>query len=309
MLLLYFALGLCAGFAVPVQTSINSRLSLYTQSSIYASAISFSTGTFCLILVNLILNPGLFAPSYITQVQFNYTWFLGGLLGVIFLSGNLILLPRIGASLTVITTISGQIAMGVIIDTFGLFNAPIQPFSFIKGIGLLVLLLGILMMNMNRHTLSQQHSNGTSFWLILGIIMGFAPPIQTAINTQLSHTVHSPFFASFISFFVGTIILFILTATIHKKFKIHKNHEIRGPIQWWYFIGGLLGVIFVTTNIILAPLIGVTYTIIIIMIGQILMGLLIDQFGLLGIPPRKISKQRIIGFILVILAIVMIQLN
>ncbi len=44
MILLYI-IGIIAGMVVPFQTSINSRLSLYTKSSFYASTISFATGT------------------------------------------------------------------------------------------------------------------------------------------------------------------------------------------------------------------------------------------------------------------------
>ncbi|RLY51451.1 hypothetical protein D9V12_09550, partial [Staphylococcus epidermidis] len=36
----------------------------------------------------------------------NYTWVLGGLLGVIYLTGNLLLLPRLGAALTVVITVT-----------------------------------------------------------------------------------------------------------------------------------------------------------------------------------------------------------
>lgn len=47
-----------------------------------------------------------------------------------FLTGNLLLLPKLGATLTVIATVAGQIIMGVIIDTFGLFGATIHDFNW-----------------------------------------------------------------------------------------------------------------------------------------------------------------------------------
>jgi len=52
MIFLYLV-GIVAWMVVPFQTSINSRLSLYTKSSFYASTISFATGTIFLILINL----------------------------------------------------------------------------------------------------------------------------------------------------------------------------------------------------------------------------------------------------------------
>ena len=69
------------------------------------------------------------------------------MLGVSFLTGNLLLLPKLGATLTVIATVAGQIIMGVIIDTFGLFGATIHDFNLIKAIGVLLLIVGIVIMN------------------------------------------------------------------------------------------------------------------------------------------------------------------
>ncbi len=106
--------------------SVNSRLSLYTKSPFYTSFISFSVGTICLIILNIIINPEVFTIHFYNNQSFNYTWVVGGLLGVSFLTGNLLLLPKLGATLTVIATVAGQIIMGVIIDTFGLFGATRQ---------------------------------------------------------------------------------------------------------------------------------------------------------------------------------------
>lgn len=309
MLSLLLILGLVAGGVVPVQTSINSRLSRYTHSSLYASAISFTVGTLLLVILNFILNPHLFTTDVFQHYHFNYYWYVGGLMGVIYLTGNMILLPRIGASLTVVTTITGQIFMSVLIDTFGWFNVDVQPLHLLKVLGIVLLLIGIILMNLQRGAkkLAQTGHNGP--WIVVGMLIGFTPPIQTAINSHLGQALHSPFFASLVSFTVGAIALIILTLLIHRHVKIHATSEQYGPLKWWHFIGGALGVIFVTTNIILTPVIGVTFTLITVMVGQIIMGLLIDHFGLFGVPSRHITTQRLFGFALIIIAIIIIQFN
>ncbi len=103
----------------------------------------FRFGTICLIILNIIINPEVFTIHFYNNQSFNYTWVVGGLLGVTFLTGNLLLLPKLGATLTVIATVAGQIIMGVIIDTFGLFGATIHDFNLIKAIGVLLLIVGI----------------------------------------------------------------------------------------------------------------------------------------------------------------------
>ncbi|HEC2146860.1 TPA: DMT family transporter [Staphylococcus delphini] len=309
MLSLLLILGLVAGAVIPVQTSINSRLSRYTQSSLYASAISFTVGTLLLVILNFILNPHLLTAEAFGHYHFDYYWYVGGLMGVIYLTGNMILLPRIGASLTVVTTITGQILMSMLIDTFGWFNVDVQTLHVMKVLGIVLLLIGIILMNLQKNAkqLTQTGHNGP--WMLVGMIIGFTPPIQTAINSHLGQTLHSPLFASLVSFTVGASALIILTLVLHRHVKIHPTSEQHGPLKWWHFVGGALGVIFVTTNIILTPVIGVTFTLITVMVGQIIMGLFIDHFGLFGVPHRHITKQRLLGFVLIIIAIIIIQFN
>ena len=128
MIFLYL-LGIFVGMLLPIQTSVNSRLSQFTFIILRLNHL-FAVGTLCLLILNLIINPHVFTTSFFSGQTFNYTWFVGGLLGVIFLTGSLLLLPRLGAALTVVITVTGQILMGVVIDTFGLFGASQQQFTF-----------------------------------------------------------------------------------------------------------------------------------------------------------------------------------
>lgn len=308
MILLYLV-GIIAGMVVPFQTSINSRLSLYTKSSFYASTISFATGTIFLILINLITNPHVFTTQFYSDQTLSYVWFIGGILGVVFLTGNLLLLPRLGASLTVVMTVVGQIIMGVTIDTFGWFGADVEPFTIFKVLGILFLILGIILMNYVRRNPKDKNMNSKVYiWLIIGFIFGFCPPIQTAINSALGQQVHSSILASLISFIIGTITLFILTMIFNRTLKMTTYHSQKGKLKPIYFIGGILGVIFVTTNIILMPHLGAALTTIIVMLGQMLMGIIIDHFGLLGTFVNKITKRKIIGIIAMMIGIILLRL-
>lgn len=171
-MLLFYIIGVLVGMLIPIQTSVNSRLSLYTKSPFYTSFISFSVGTICLIILNIIINPEVFTIHFYNNQSFNNTWIVGGLLGVSFLTGNLLLLPKLGATLTVIATVAGQIIMGVIIDTFGLFGATIHDFNLIKAIGVLLLIIGIVIMNQfNKNNLLLTDQKYLLFWLLLGFIL------------------------------------------------------------------------------------------------------------------------------------------
>ena len=72
----------------------------------------------------------MFSSSFYASHSIDYHWWVGGLLGVCFLTGNLLLLPRLGAALTVVMTVAGQIIMGVMIDTLGVLGANQTSFTF-----------------------------------------------------------------------------------------------------------------------------------------------------------------------------------
>ena len=244
-LLFLFVLGIIAGMMVPIQTSINSRLGRFTESSFYASTISFFVGTLFLLILNIIFNIQMFSSSFYAGHSIDYHWWVGGLLGVCFLTGNLLLLPRLGAALTVVMTVAGQIIMGVIIDTLGLLGANQTSFTFLKGVGIIVLLFGIL---------------------------------------------------------VGTIALFILTIIFNRSLKIKLSQHHLGRIKPLYFIGGILGVVFVTSNIILMPYLGAALTTIVAMLGQMIMGVIIDHFGI-GVPKNEMTFRKFIGLIAIAIGI------
>jgi transporter family-2 protein len=111
-----------------------------------ASLISFLTGTLTLMFLALIVDHRLgFSPSALHTLP-GWVWFGGGTLGVIYLTSNLLLLPKLGAALTVVSTLCGQMIMAICIDQFGWFGVAVQSFSLTRFIGVLCLLGGVLLM-------------------------------------------------------------------------------------------------------------------------------------------------------------------
>src|SRR5882762_4822683 len=66
----------------------------------------------------------------------------------------------------------------------------------------------------------------------------------------------------------------------------------------WMWIGGLMGLTVVTAITFAQPRIGAAATIGILIAGQILMGAIIDRFGLFGVERIAISPMRVLGIAL-----------
>lgn len=297
-------LGIIGGAFVPMQTSVNSKLTQFTRSVFITSFYSFLVGTLILFLVNILINPGHFTAEFYQSQNYSYTWFFGGILGVIFLTGNIILLPKIGAALTVIITVTGQMVISFLIDTFGWFDATPKDVHAMHVIGILLLIFGVIFMNSKRSVnVPNQHSR---LWLILGLFTGMMPPMQTAINGALGEETGSFMYAAMISFLVGTTTLLLLSLIIERRLSL-KFHTEGIKLKPWHFLGGLLGAAYVAFNALLMPELGATLTMMAAIMGQILMGLLVDQFGLFGLPKQPADLRRLMAVAMIFIGILFLQ--
>jgi transporter family-2 protein len=129
-------------------------------------------------------------------------------------------------------------------------------------------------------------------------------PTQAAINNKLAVTVESPILSAFISFAVGTAALFLyILATGVPLGNLFSAKN--APLIAW--TGGLLGAFFVAATVTLVPKIGVALTFSLIMAGQMLITLVIDHFGLLGVPVKEVNVPRLFGVTLITIGVIMIR--
>ena len=134
-------------------------------------------------------------------------------------------------------------------------------------------------------------------YLIVALAAGVALATQSAINTQLAKAMSGEaVIATFISFAVGTIILFFIAWV---KTDLWGNLSAIPSQPWWKLIGGVLGAIVVFTTVLLAPKLGITAMLFFIIIGQLITATTIDHFGLIGMPIREVNITKFIGLIIV----------
>ena len=144
-------------------------------------------------------------------------------------------------------------------------------------------------------------------WLLLlpiALAAGMAAPTQFAINTQLRDVVGGPVLAAALSFLVGTVALFATTAVLRRS--VPELAPITGA-PWWMWTGGLLGAFFVCASIILTPRLGAATTVGVFLTGQVVASIVIDHFGLLGVPVQPASLPRIGGALLIVAGVAIVQ--
>lgn len=134
-------IALLIGGLLAIQGSINSQLGGYLKHPLQASFTNFLVGTVCLLLLNIILRTEIPKANILTQIPLYL--FFGGVLGAIFVSSAVILIPKIGVATMLGATIGGQMIVASIIDHFGWFNLTPQPISVGKLIGIAFLIVGV----------------------------------------------------------------------------------------------------------------------------------------------------------------------
>jgi len=142
------------------------------------------------------------------------------------------------------------------------------------------------------------------FFIVIAILAGAVLPLQAGLNVQLGKSVHQPIFAAFASFLIGTIGLLIYLFVLKFDFSSIAQTKSVSPVVW---TAGILGAFYVAAVIILAPRLGVALTFVLIVAGQMVVSMVVDHYGLLGLPVKHINWQRLLGVALLVAGVLLIR--
>ncbi|MGQ0542576.1 MAG: DMT family transporter [Blastocatellia bacterium] len=146
--------------------------------------------------------------------------------------------------------------------------------------------------------------SNTYFYVLIALLAGAMMPTQAATNNKMAAFVDSPILSAFISFFVGTVALFIYVLLSGIPLSSLSGAKDAPAVAW---VGGLLGAFFVAAAVSLVPKLGVAMTFSLIIAGQMIVTLIIDHFGLLGVPVKEVSLARIGGILLIAAGVILIR--
>lgn len=134
--------GVGAGCLVGMQAPVNSRLGK-TVGGLQAASFSFLVGTLALVSLTFVLRGGLGSFGRLGHVPW---WALvGGLLGAVYVFVAIEAVRTLGASGLTAVVITGQLAISVLVDRFGLLGVEKQHVGFSRVLGLVLLLAGVVL--------------------------------------------------------------------------------------------------------------------------------------------------------------------
>jgi transporter family-2 protein len=145
----WLLLGLVAGAVLPVQGALNARLRSALQQPITVALVSFLAAalTISVVLVALLALRRTPAPRLPSSVMPWWGW-LGGLCAAGYVTGTFLLIPVIGAAVTVALTVTGQQLASAVLDARAWLQLSRRPFTAVRGAGLLLLVAGSLLVQL-----------------------------------------------------------------------------------------------------------------------------------------------------------------
>jgi bacterial/archaeal transporter family-2 protein len=134
----------------------------------------------------------------------------------------------------------------------------------------------------------------------LTAIAGISFVFQQAVNANLRVQIGSPWWAGFISYLGGTIVMLVTAIAFREPLA---SIDAISRISWTSWLGGLFGAIYIGISILMLPRLGAALVVALIVLGQMSTALVFDHFGLLGISEHPITVTRLFGTVLLIFGV------
>jgi transporter family-2 protein len=133
-------------------------------------------------------------------------------------------------------------------------------------------------------------------YIILAVLCGCITILSMIINSHLSKKI-GVFQGTLINYIVGLLTTILIITIVKNSLNLSLGSFTKIPL--WALLGGLLGVIVVASSNIIIPKIPTIYTTLLIFMGQLFTGILIDYFRV-----GFVSRGKIIGGLLILIGLV-----
>lgn len=304
-------LAVGSGLAIPVQGRINGALGARLGDGIAAAAVSFSTGLLVMIVISLVLPRGRAGLAGILPAvrkrAFPRIYVVAGAIGALFVFAQSFAVGILGVALFTVATVTGQTVSGLLVDRLGIGPAGKKSVTGIRIIGCVLTIAAVAWAVSPRFSGAEAGgTDGGPSSLLLPILLpvaaGFLMSFQQAMNGTATVHYGTPIAATLVNFVAGCIVLW--TALAVKLAVAGPANPL--PSEWWYYLGGPMGCVFIGLGALLVRGLGVLVTGLGMIAGQLLGSLALDLA--LPAPGTVVAPATVLGTLLTLAAIILATL-
>lgn len=141
--------------------------------------------------------------------------------------------------------------------------------------------------------------------ILLALLAGMFVPLQTGANAFLSKGLGHGMLSTLVVFLVASITSLIILLIQRPEIPSINQMTI---IPWYaWLVGGVLGTAYIFILIYTAPKLGMASVVGLVVLGQMLMAMVMDHFGWLGLSIHAFNWRRLGGALLMIIGLLIIK--
>jgi transporter family-2 protein len=240
------------------------------------------------------------APA-VRQRKFPPVYLAAGAIGAFFVFSQSLTIGLLGVALFTVATVMGQTLSGLLVDRMGLGPAGKRSATPMRIIGVLLTVASVVWAVSPRFSAAGE----PSAWLIpvlLPVAAGLLMSFQQAMNGTASFHYGTPITATLVNFIAGGTVL--LAAWLVKIAVAGPGNPL--PAEWWYYLGGPMGCLFIGLAALLVRSLGVLLTGLSMIGGQLIGSLILDL--VFPTPGTVVGFATVAGTLLTLGAIVLTTL-
>ncbi len=142
-----------------------------------------------------------------------------------------------------------------------------------------------------------------AFNYVIVAIGGVSFVFQQAVNSNLRVEIGSPWWAGFISYLGGTLVMLLAALALREPFSI-ASLSAASALSW---TGGIFGAIYIAISILMLPKLGAATVIALLVTGQLIGSIVFDHFGMLGVTVHTVNLSRLAGAALLVAGVLLIR--
>lgn len=263
-----------AGLIVSVQVFLNGRLAQELGSAELAGSVNHVGGLITLIVIGVASGvPGRARRRLAGAPTPRWWMVLAGVNGGLFIIVAAYAAPRIGVALLTVAFVAGQTTGSLLVDRLGLSPAGRKLFTLFRVSGVAVALVAVLLGAAN------SHGDPQIGILVLAMAVGAGVAVQQAALGHIARATGEPLAAGALNFATGAVLT--VGAALIATGGSAPDGWSAPPADW---IVGILGATVVVILAASVPILGVLGTMLAMVAGQSVGGLVID---LVAAPPGE----------------------
>lgn len=299
---------LFVGTLLAVQAGANIQLARAVGSPFGAATLQLGIGAALLLALTAVVGT-LGAFELLPEAK---PWHLvGGIGSAVYITAGILLFPRLGAVVAVGLFIAGQMAASLLLDGLGWLGVEREDIDLAAALGAVAVVVGgWLVVRAEAGERAMEAVRGRAGWVVLGLLAGAVLPVQGAINAELRADLDAPVAVGAFSFVVASLAMVLLLAGVLALTAAPRPRPAGvAAMPWWGWLGALCGATYVVSVFAFIPVIGVAPTVALTVAGQQLASWLVDRYGLLRLPRRRIAPSRLAGIATLLVGVTLIQLG